>query len=108
MTNRCEDAPCCGCCGTSLYGSEVSSFEPDYYDEADNLYGDQTFDEDCDGDHECEDCDNKGEEWSCSYCGRPCPKGHHDEPEFDDIPDSFDDPYGDGIYDSYETYLNNS
>jgi hypothetical protein len=19
----CEDAPCCGCCGTSLYGSEV-------------------------------------------------------------------------------------
>jgi hypothetical protein len=26
----CEDAPCCGCCGTSLYGSEEGPSEPEY------------------------------------------------------------------------------
>lgn len=30
---RCEDAPCCGCCGTNLYGaSEESRYPDEFYD----------------------------------------------------------------------------
>lgn len=90
----CEDAPCCGCCGTSLYGSEVArgwEDEPMPW-ESDT---DQGEPEDCeDEDHDCQDCDgprgqwvndgdgiefvpDEGAGWSCSYCERPCAAGAH-------------------------------
>ena len=58
----CEDAPCCGCCGTNLYGVRQDSLytEPDQ----DDFY-DQDYDEDvCDpynsycanDDDDCEEC----------------------------------------------------
>lgn len=42
----CEDAPCCGCCGTSLYGSSGwQDDEPyerdDYYDEGPDHYDEE-------------------------------------------------------------------
>lgn len=38
IMSYCEDAPCCGCCGTNLYGVSESSYydeydAPDYDDE---------------------------------------------------------------------------
>jgi hypothetical protein len=87
----CEDAPCCGCCGTSLYGSNesYSSYDEPYEPDEDNYDYDQ--DEDCEPNHACDSCDgprgtwingefvpNPDSGWECSYCGRPCPEGAHE------------------------------
>lgn len=83
--NRCEDAPCCGCCGTNLYGNDQS----DYYAEPAGLdpYYSDFYDEDpseCSNpEHECNDCDGPnyttGDPWMCSWCHRPCPIETHDQ-----------------------------
>jgi hypothetical protein len=41
MTYRvCEDAPCCGCCGTSLYGPAESALDFDFDAFAEALWSD--------------------------------------------------------------------
>ena len=46
----CEDAPCCGCCGTDLYGNNESRGydEPGEYDDYDDRDEDETDPADCD------------------------------------------------------------
>jgi hypothetical protein len=49
----CEDAPCCGCCGTSLYGSEEERWPTEH---------DIDFGEDFIDYHDDEDGDYNGED----------------------------------------------
>jgi hypothetical protein len=49
----CEDAPCCGCCGTGVWGVNDPYTEPDPYDAYDDY-------EPWDGDDEEEDDDEGG------------------------------------------------
>ena len=46
MATRCEDAPCCGCCGTNLYGvSQDSSYDDAYDAYAEDYYVDPMEDD---------------------------------------------------------------
>lgn len=56
----CEDAPCCGCCGTSLYGTEQGDEGPSYCDACGfNHFGDcEDWYEDQDDDAPDEDEDD--------------------------------------------------
>lgn len=66
MTYRvCEDAPCCGCCGTNLYGTTPDS---GYYDEPDYFLNEGVYRVDCDV---CEDDLDyaRDELGGCSDCG---------------------------------------
>lgn len=80
----CEDAPCCGCCGTSLYGNDQGNYysEPAGLDPYDDRHANDGEPEECnDENHECNDCDgpSNGNGWTCSWCGRPCPMEVHDQ-----------------------------
>lgn len=79
MTTRCEDAPCCGCCGTNLYGGNENR---DYYDEQHDPEHEDFYQgepAECEDDHDCQDCERTDEGWVCSWCDRPCPIETHDQ-----------------------------
>lgn len=94
MSRYCEDYPCCGHeagdCDGSLYGSDESikaQVERDwreghgYCEHEAGIYNCDGADEDeCnDEEHDCIGCDHTDDGWVCSYCGRPCPTGAHEE-----------------------------
>lgn len=93
MSRYCEDYPCCGHeagdCDGSLYGSDESikaQVERDwreghgYCDHAAGIFQcDDDGDECDDEEHECDACESTSTGWVCSYCGRPCPAGAHEE-----------------------------
>lgn len=55
----CEDAPCCGCCGRSLYGSEEGvGYEREYDD-------DPYYDEDEWFEEECDECGEDADDCEC-------------------------------------------
>lgn len=89
----CEDYPCCG--HTPQDPCERQPYdEPGYYDTSipgnehalcDHEHGEcdvePDYDECDDAEHDCVDCERNGHgtPWVCSYCGRPCLEGSHEE-----------------------------
>lgn len=37
MTTQCEDAPCCGCCGTNIYGVDQEA-DYGYWDDLEDYH----------------------------------------------------------------------
>lgn len=52
MRERCEDAPCCGCCGINIYGVNQEDGDPrsdeEIKDEVYRKYADPDYDDDQD------------------------------------------------------------